>query len=192
MPPLWEIIAPYLKLIFLTALPYIELRGGIPLGIGLGMDPLWVFIVCTLANILIIFPIFLFLDLAFERFFRIGWIQRHVADKVESVRRSGKRAVDRYGFPGLAAFVAIPLPGTGAYAGCLAAYLLGMDRRKAEMAIGLGVVGAAIMVTFASLGFFSAVRNLGLGWIGGITILVILLATLAYFYLRRKNGRKSL
>ncbi len=55
MPPLWEIIAPYLKLIFLTVLPYIELRGGIPLGIGLGMDPLWVFIVCTLANLLIIF-----------------------------------------------------------------------------------------------------------------------------------------
>jgi len=192
MPPLWEIIAPYLKLIFLTVLPYIELRGGIPLGIGLGMDPLWVFIVCTGANLLIIFPIFLFLDLAFERFFRIGWIQRHVAEKVESVRRSGKRAVDRYGFPGLAVFVAIPLPGTGAYAGCLAAYLLRMDRRKAQIAIALGVLGAGIMVALASLGFFSAVRELGLGWIGGITILAAIGVILAYFRSRRKRVRRSI
>ncbi len=190
--PLLETVAPYLKLILITALPYIELRGGIPVGIGLGMDPIWVFLVCTGANLLIIFPIFLFLDLAFERLLRIGWIERHIGGRLESVRRSGRRAVERYGLPGLAAFVAIPLPGTGAYTGCLAAYLLGMERRRAQAAIALGVVAAGIMVTLGSLGFFSAARKLGLGWIGGITLLVFVLAAVAYYHSRRKEGRRSL
>jgi len=160
MLPLWTATEPYLKLLAITFLPYIELRGSIPVGIGLGMDPLLVFSVCTAANIAIILPIFLFLDYLFEGLFRIRWVERHFRGKVERIKDSGKRRVERLGLIGLAAFVAVPLPGTGAYTGCLAAYLLGMDRKRSGAAIALGVFTAGVLVTLAAVGALSFFRFL--------------------------------
>ncbi len=185
----WITDYPYIYLLLITFLPYIELRGSIPVGIGLDMDPLWVFTICTVANILIILPIFILLDFAFERIFRIPWIQEHVGNKVESVRRSAKRRVERYGLLGLAAFVAIPLPGTGAYTGCLAAYLLDMERRKSIVAIAGGVLVAGILVTMASLGVFSAIRALEIGWLGGIAILVAVVIILLLYFLWKARSK---
>ncbi len=152
------------------------------------MDPLIVFVVCTLANILIILPIFVFLDLAFDRLFRIGWLRRHIQTRIESARRSAEATMERYGLLGLAAFVAIPLPGTGAYTGCLAAFLLGMDRRKASLAVALGVLGAGIMVTAASVGVLKALK----GGLAGLAVLVVaVLCVCAYAIRRRKKAEAS-
>ena len=189
MLPLWAMIEPYLNLLLITFVPYIELRGSIPVGIGLGMDPLWVFIVCTVANVLIILPIFIFLDFAFERFFRIGWIHRHVKGKVDSVRNTAITRIDRYGLLGLAAFVAIPLPGTGAYTGCLAAYLLDLERKRSALAIGVGVFVAGILVTLASLGFFSAIKALKIGWAGGILVAVVCVVLIYIFWKSKIDTR---
>ncbi|MEM0006277.1 MAG: small multi-drug export protein, partial [Ignisphaera sp.] len=59
--------------------------------------------------------------------------------------------VNRYSIIGLAVFVAIPLPGTGAWTGSLVAYILGIDRRRALVAIELGVIGASLIVSLASI-----------------------------------------
>ena len=52
-------------------------------------------------------------------------------------------------------FVAVPLPGTGAWSGCLVSWLLGLDRKKSILAISLGVIIAGLIILFASLGVFS-------------------------------------
>jgi uncharacterized membrane protein len=72
------------------------------------------------------------------------------------VRRTERRRdmIDRYGYLGLTLFVAIPLPVTGAWTGCLLAFLLGLNRFKSFFYIALGVTLAGIIVLTTSLGVF--------------------------------------
>lgn len=138
-----------LHLVLITLVPWIELRGSIPYGIGLGLDPFVVFLVCVFTNILLLFPTFFFLD-HFFRFIKHWGLVGRVVSKVQ---RKASRYVDRWGFLGLTVFVMIPWPGTGAYSGALAAYLLGVPRKKAFKAITAGVFIAGVLVTLASIGF---------------------------------------
>lgn len=140
-------------IVLVTLLPWIELRGSIPLGIALGENPLLVFAVATLANMLLVFPVFLLLGIFFPYFENLPVIQPSLA----KLRGKVGKYVEKYGFFGLMVFVAIPLPGTGAYAGTLGAYLLGMKKRSAIPAIALGVLIAGILVTAASVGFFALI-----------------------------------
>jgi len=133
-----------------TISPISELRGGIPLGIlEYKLDPLFVFCIAVIANALIFFPVFFALRFLYDKFlFRVPLFDKYL----DSLRKRGKPKVDKYGFWGLALFVAVPLPLTGAYTGTILAWLLGMDWRKAFAAVGLGVIGAGIIVLLLTLG----------------------------------------
>ena len=126
-----------------TISPIFELRGGIPLGISLGLDPWFTFFIAIIANALIFFPIFFALRLFYDKFlYRIPLFDKYL----DNLRKRGKPKVEKYGFWGLILFVAIPLPVTGAYTGTILAWLLGMDWRKAFPAVGLGVIVAGVIV----------------------------------------------
>lgn len=142
-------------IILITIVPWIELRGSIPAGIALGENPLLVFALATIVNILMIFPIFLFLNLVFPFVENNHRIQPFLL----SVRARAGKYVDKYGFLGLALFVAVPLPGTGAYSGALAAYLLGIKKRRAIPAIALGVLTAGIIIAAISTGALALLLN---------------------------------
>jgi uncharacterized membrane protein len=132
-----------------TVLPISELRGGIPLGISLGLDPLFTFFIAVIANALIFFPIFFALRLFYDKvLFRIPLFNKYL----DNLRKRGKPKVEKYGFWGLTLFVAIPLPITGAYTGTILAWLLGMDWRKAFPAVGFGVIVAGVVVLLITLG----------------------------------------
>jgi uncharacterized membrane protein len=135
-----------------TVLPISELRGGIPLGISLGLDPLFTFFIAVIANALIFFPIFFALRLFYDKLLsRIPLFNKYL----DNLRKRGKPKVEKYGFWGLTLFVAIPLPITGAYTGTILAWLLGMDWRKAFPAVGLGVIVAGVVVLLITLGIIS-------------------------------------
>jgi len=136
-------------LIFLVSLvPVIELRGSIPWALGLKVaPPLYVFLICVALNLLVIPITFIGLDLLAPPLIRRS---KRVASVFAWFLRRGHGR--KWGLVGLAAFVAIPLPATGAYTGALIAYLLGMKRGQAALAIALGVVIAGIIVTLAALG----------------------------------------
>jgi uncharacterized membrane protein len=137
------------KFVLLTASPISELRGGIPLGISLGLDPWFTFFVAIVVNALIFFPVFFILRLFYDKvLFRVPLFGRYL----DGLRRRGKPVVDKYGFWGLFLFVAVPLPFTGAYTGTILAWLLDVDWRKAFPAVGLGVVVAGIIVFLITLG----------------------------------------
>jgi uncharacterized membrane protein len=137
------------KFLLLTASPISELRGGIPLGISLGLDPWFTFFVAIVVNALIFFPVFFILRLFYDKLlFRVPLFGRYL----DGLRRRGKPVVDKYGFWGLFLFVAVPLPFTGAYTGTILAWLLDVDWKKAFPAIGLGVVVAGIIVFLITLG----------------------------------------
>jgi len=135
-----------------TVSPISELRGGIPLGISLGLDPLFTFFLAIIANTLIFFPIFFALRLFYDKLlYRIPLFDKYL----DNLRKRGKPKVEKYGFWGLFLFVAIPLPITGAYTGTILVWLLGMDWRKAFPAVGLGVIAAGVVVLLITLGAIS-------------------------------------
>lgn len=145
-----------LALIGLTWVPWVELRGSIPLAVALGWHPLAALALCVAANWVIIVPGYYALELFYERgFSRIAFVRR----VVERVRARGQRMVARHQWLGLALFVAIPLPGTGAYAGTLLAWLLGMSRVRAWLAVAAGVLAAGLAITLAASGAAAALRR---------------------------------
>ena len=140
----------------LSILPVSELRGGIPLAIALGISPLKAFLFCTIANIIIIPIIFLFLDFLHKYFYRFKPYKIVFNKLLGNIRRKFQRhAGTKWEYPILFLLVAIPLPGTGAYTGSLIAWLFGLKRRKSILTIALAVIVAGILVTLLSFGFFS-------------------------------------
>ena len=142
-----------LFLFFLSMVPIIELRGAIPLGMAWGL-PMWqTYLICVIGNILPV-PILV----VFARrvlFWCATWPKvGHFFQKIIDIgnRKIGK--LGSYELLGLYLFVAIPLPGTGAWTGCLIATLLQMRLRPAFCAISLGVVTSGIIMWLASSGVF--------------------------------------
>jgi uncharacterized membrane protein len=146
-----------LGIIGLTLVPWIELRGSIPLAIALGWHPLAAGLLAIVANWLIIVPGYVFLELFYHR-----WLSRYALLRriVERVRARGGAMVERYELLGLALFVAIPIPGTGAYAGTLLAWLLGLNRSKSLGAVALGVALAGVAITLVASGAAAALRRI--------------------------------
>jgi len=150
---IWDL----LLLVAITVVPWIELRGSIPVGVAMGYHPLLVLALAVIANCLAIFPGFLALDLLYDRWLSgIPWIRR----QVERVRVKGGSYLERYELIGLTLFVGVPLPGTGAYAGTLLAWLTGLERRRAALAIAAGVIVAGVAVTLVATGVVAALRRL--------------------------------
>jgi len=141
--------------ILATLTPISELRGGIPLGIALGLDPALVFFIAVIANALLFFPVFFALQLFYHRFLsRFPLFNRYL----EKLKERGKPKVDRYGFWGLVLLVAVPLPATGVYTATFLSWLLGMEWRKAFPPIALGAVIAGVIVLLVTLGVLGGVR----------------------------------
>ncbi|MBU7014419.1 MAG: small multi-drug export protein [Theionarchaea archaeon] len=139
------------ELIFISMLPWIELRGGIPVGISKGLDPLAVFAVCTVTDILIIPLILVFLRYAVPLVLRIERINRlYQWNVVRTLKRYEKYR--KWEELGLALFVAIPLPFTGVYSGTLVSYILDFKKREAVLSISCGAILAGILVTALSVG----------------------------------------
>lgn len=136
----------------MSMLPFTELRLSIPYAIAQNANPLITFIVCVIANIFVILPIFLFLDYIHSRLLRIKTYEKlseMVLGRIRPKSIKVKKKMASYGFPALMFFVAIPLPMTGAYTGTIIAWLLGLERKRSFIAIAAGVAIAGIIVTLA-------------------------------------------
>jgi len=141
-----------LLVILTTATPVSELRGGIPLGIALGLEPWLVFLLAVTTNILIYLPT----RLALSWFYRSIFTKLpYFNDYLVRVRRKGEPKIKKYGLLGLLVFVAVPLPITGAYTGTVLSWLLAMEWKRSFVAVGLGVVLAGIIVMLATMGVVS-------------------------------------
>lgn len=139
----------------LSLLPIIELRGGIIAGRALGLAPLPTFIICYIGNILPV-PFILWL---IKRI--INWLGNSNINLFKKIVRAlnqkvkdKKGQIEKYGFWGLVLFVGIPLPGTGAWTGCLIAAMLDMDKKKSFLAAAIGVLMAGIIMSVLSIGIF--------------------------------------
>lgn len=136
----------YLIVFLVSMLPIIELRGAIPIGLKLGLEPLETFLLSLFGNVLIIPILLIGLDFFLKLFKRIDFFKK-IIDKIE-IRAKGKyeKLLKKYGLFALVVFVAIPLPGSGAWSGALVSKLMFIDNKKAFFLISLGVLIASIIV----------------------------------------------
>lgn len=143
--------------LILSLLPIAELRGGIPFALLTG-HPVWIsYLGCVAANFLVGPIVYIFLNTIHKALIGISLYRRLFEWFEKSVRRRTKHLIDKYGFWGVAIFVAIPLPVTGAYTGTIAAWLFNLEWKRTMLAVLVGVMIAGIVVTL--------VMVLGIEWL---------------------------
>lgn len=152
-------ILNYIEIFFISMIPLIELRGAIPVSQALGMPIISSYIVSIVGNMLPVPIIYLFARKFLEwgqNKKLIGGICRFFLTKGTSAGEKLQKKAGHGLFIALMLFVGIPLPGTGAWTGTLAASLLDMDFKETTIAVMAGVLIAGIIMMLASLGIFGA------------------------------------
>jgi len=158
-----SLILKYVVVFIVSMVPLIELRGAIPIGLStlLG-DPLPIiplYIVCILGNMLPVPIIFFFARKVLLWGANKKFIGKFFTFCLEKGEKGGKALQEKAGrglYVALFLFVGIPLPGTGAWTGTLAASFLDMDFKKSVIAVIAGVILAGIIMGLASVGVFGA------------------------------------
>ncbi len=140
-----ELFSPQIGVFLMSMMPIVELRGAIPMGAIIGMPPLEAAIIAVIGNSLIVPILLLIITPLFERFKKLkafrGFFTRYeerAAKKIGHYRE--------YRLIGLYLLVAIPLPMTGAYTGCVAAVITKISFKRAAPAIIAGVITAGLIV----------------------------------------------
>ena len=142
----------FILTLLVSMIPVVELRGGIPFGVAAGL-PVWAAYLAAVIGNLIPVP---FIVVYIRRIFM--FMRQHmprlnsVVDKMEQKAHLKSAAVLKYQYLGLAIFVAIPLPGTGAWTGALVAAFLEMRLKKAMPSIAGGVLSAGLIISILSYG----------------------------------------
>jgi len=149
-----QIILPaWLVVLLAAALPVSELRGAIPLAIGVyGYDPWQAYLLAVLGNLLPVVPLLLFLGPVSDWLRRFTFWDKFFTWLFSRTRRKYIREHESFSLTALALFVAVPLPVTGAWTGCAIAFLLGFRFWPAFAAISIGVLLAGVIVTATVLG----------------------------------------
>lgn len=140
----------------ISLLPVLELRGGLIAASLLRLNPIVSYVISIIGNIIPVPFILWFGDLL------LNWMRntkllsgfaKFLDNRVEKKRNQ----IEKYGFWGLVLFVGIPLPGTGAWTGCLIASVLKMERKKAFLAASIGILLASIIMMFISFGLLKSI-----------------------------------
>ncbi len=153
----------YAAIFFVSMVPLIELRGAIPISQGFGLPLVWSYVICVLGNMLPVPVIYFFARKVLIWGADKKYIGKFFTFCLEKGEKGGKKLQEKAGrglFVALLLFVGIPLPGTGAWTGTLAASFLDMDFKSTVIAVMLGVVLAGIIMGLASAGLFGAIGAL--------------------------------
>lgn len=152
----------YLICFFVSMVPIIELRGAMPIAEGMNLNPVLSLIVCTIGNMVPVPIIYFFARKVLEWGCDKKFIGKFFTYCVKKGERGGEKLMKKAGkgglFVALMLFVGIPLPGTGAWTGTLAASFLDMGFKETTKAVVLGVLIAGVIMGLASAGVFEAIR----------------------------------
>ncbi|KAJ8602272.1 hypothetical protein CTAYLR_003671 [Chrysophaeum taylorii] len=156
----------------IAAMPVVELRGAIPVGVWMGVPLAQTFALCVLGNMLPIVPLLLGL--------RAPLVQRLLEVPLKKARSKSSQVLDgNKRWTALAAFVGVPFPGTGAWTGAMIAFVLGMPFLEALTSIFAGVVAAGLIVSALTAA----------GKVGAAIVVVALAATFGASLLSSKSSK---
>lgn len=150
----------YLYIFLISMVPLVELRGSIIVSQGFQLPLLQSYIVCVIGNMLPVPVIYLFARKVLEWGKDKKYIGKFFTFCIEKGHKGGEKLKEKAGrglFVALLLFVGIPLPGTGAWTGTLAASFLDMGFKKSVIAVLLGVLLAGVIMGIASAGVFTAI-----------------------------------
>ena len=173
----------YIKLILISMVPVIELRGTIPLGIAMDLNPMYVYLSCLIGSSIVSIPIILVFRqvidyLRHRKYFNIAI--RWVDSKIESRAKKLKAA----SILGLIIFVGVPLPTTGSWSGAALASILKMRIKDALLGVFIGNAIAGIIMLIVSLHISEGSTEMI------ISSLLLILAGMS-FYIYNKRKQKS-
>ena len=150
----------YLYIFLISMVPLVELRGSIIVSQGFQLPLLQSYIVSVIGNMLPVPVIYLFARKVLEWGKDKKYIGKFFTFCIEKGHKGGEKLKEKAGrglFVALLLFVGIPLPGTGAWTGTLAASFLDMGFKKSVIAVLLGVLLAGVIMGIASAGVFTAI-----------------------------------
>ena len=140
----------------ISMVPIIELRGAVPFGVAMGVNPFLALAVAIIGNMIPVPFIFLFARKFLEWGKDVKFLSKFCKWVLKKGEKGGKKLTAKTGqsvYFALVLFVGIPVPGTGAWTGTLAASLLDLDRKKSTISVICGVALAGIiMLTLSLLG----------------------------------------
>ncbi len=157
------LVVRYLVVFFVSMVPIIELRGAVPIGVALQLDGILNFIVCVVGNMLPVPIILLFAKAVLLWCCKWKYGGKFFQAIHDKGVKAGNKLTEKTGksqYFALFLFVAIPLPGTGAWTGCLAATLLDMKFIPSVLSVMCGVMTAGIIMWLLSAGVFGALSFL--------------------------------
>ncbi|MBR6882359.1 MAG: small multi-drug export protein [Bacteroidales bacterium] len=156
-------ILQYLIVFLISMVPLVELRLAIPYAVGMGLPIVPSIIVAVVGNMIPVPFIFLFARRILEWGKDKKYIGKFFTWCLEKGEKGGRKLEEKAGrglYVALLLFVGIPLPGTGAWTGTLAASILDMDFKKSVLFVLLGVLLAGAIMLLGSLGVFGAINFL--------------------------------
>lgn len=146
------IVKHLLYILAVSMVPVIELRGAIPIGLRLGLPFYAVFLTALVGNLLPVPFLILFTRRVFEWLRRRSRMLERLVGRLEQKAKSKEALIKKYELLGLCILVAIPLPGTGAWTGCLVSAVFDIRLKHAFPVIALGVLIAGVIVSVVSYG----------------------------------------
>lgn len=130
----------------ISASPLGELKTGLPWALSKTDVNQYAALLFCIAGNLMVYPIIEYVMSNFgAKIFKTRWSKKKVVSLKQYSKSKTQSLVDKYGFWGLMIFVAVPLPGTGAYFGSIAAYVFGVEKKKAALAISIGIVITGVL-----------------------------------------------
>ncbi len=182
------VLVKYLIVFFVSMVPIVELRGAIPIAESLGLNIFLYYPVAIIGNLLPVPIIYLFARKVLEWGKDKKLTKKFFTWCLEKGEKGGKKLKESAGergiFFALLIFVGIPLPGTGAWTGTLAASFLNLDFKTSVLAVSLGVVLAGIIMSLGSKIIST------LGWTGVFLIIGVLLAIIVISIIMKKKKSK--
>lgn len=144
----------YLTVFLVSMIPFVELRGAIVMAVGMGLDYLTSLVICVIGNLLPVPVIYFFARKVLIWGADKPYIGKFFCFCLEKGEHGGKKLMHKAGrgglFVALMLFVGIPVPGTGAWTGTLAASFLDMGIKTTAVAVSLGVVIAGLIMGLGS------------------------------------------
>ncbi len=174
-----QLLSPELITVIISAIPVLELRGGILYARALQIPALNSLILGIIGSMLPVIPILILLG-KIEPLLRRNRSLANLLDRVYARTRSNSKLIQEYEFIGLTLFIGVPLPGTGVWTGMLAAYLLGLPRMFSFLSALLGTTIAGIIMLFLS--DFKNLLSILLG-----IILIVVISLFIKFQMSGKN-----
>lgn len=172
------------QIFFLSALPVTELRVTLPLALAKGITPVRSYMLAVIGNMLPVIPLLFLLQPASRLFSRFPALDRLFRKLLLASRKKGGQ-ISKYGYLGLMLFVAVPLPGTGAWTGAILAWLFGLDIILSALAIAAGIIIAGAVVLLASLGVIKA----AIIYDFEVFLVIAVVALVTWLFCKKKKGK---